>query len=521
MENGRIHSIERDDDLEVKDYIVPGLIDAHIHIESTMLPPSRFAEVALPHGTTGVVADPHEIVNISGMKGYRYMVEDAEQVPLKFFFTAPSCVPSTPLDPGGAVVGVEEVREMLQSGAVALGEMMNFPGVLNRDRDLMEKIRVARSLGRPVDGHAPGLRGKELDLYINAGITTDHECLSYEEAWEKAGKGMIPIIREGSVARGLDRFYPLIERTKTFLCTDDQHPPELAEGHIDSLVHRLLARGVNVFSVLRAATLNPATHYGLDTGILSKGRAADFLILEDLEPLTIKEVYVDGRKVAEYGRPLFSASPRGFESGIIPPRISPEDFVLRAPRDYKRESIRVRTIELRDNELYTQERIVSLPVKDGMPQLLGSVDVARAAIVSRYGTGRIGLGFLSGFGLKEGAIAMSIAHDAHNFVVVGKDGEEMFRALGLIVKTGGIGAVFQGEERRLALPIAGLMTPRPPEELFRGFECLRRLAWEMGVGLRSPFISLSFIALPVIPELKLTPGGYFRVREQKFVSPFT
>ncbi len=523
IENGTIMSISRIEK-GVKGFIVPGLIDAHIHIESSMLTPSNFAAASVPHGTTGVVADAHEIVNIAGMQGFKYMLEDAKGVPLKFFFTAPSCVPSTPMDTGGAVIGVPEIREMFGLGAVALGEVMNFPGVISGEEGLMQKIAAARESEKPVDGHAPGLTDRALDTYISAGISTDHECLSFEEAWEKAEKGMIPMIREGSAAQGLEMLSGLIGRTHTFLCTDDLHSGDLLKGHIDSMVRRLLAMGKDVFDVLRAASLLPALHYRLNTGIIAPGMSADFLMVDDLSDFNVRAVYINGKKAAEDGRALFSVHPRVFQTKIVSPVLTPDSLILHPPAGFSGNSLSLRTIEVRDRALYTAEKKLKVQVENGRIVLNGNEgeneDAAFVAVVSRYGTGKVGNGILTGTGIKRGAIAMSIAHDAHNFIVLGRDENEMHRSLSLISKTGGIAVVDGRTEQRLELPIAGLMATESAETVAGGLERLHRFTENMEITLKSPFITLSFIALPVIPALKLTPEGYFDVLRGRVVSAF-
>lgn len=487
-------------------YLAPAFIDAHIHIESSMLTPEGFAEAVVPHGTGAVVSDPHEIVNVLGMEGYRYMVEAGRSCPLDFLFTVPSCVPATPLETAGAEMASRDVEAALEAfpDAPALSEMMNFPGVLLAQEEVLGKIRAAWTRGKPVDGHSPGLSGSDLDAYLGTGIGTDHECLTAEEAREKMRRGMWLFAREGSAARNLEDLLPAVDRrTVSRLClvSDDRHPEDLVEeGHLNAVLRKAVALGLDPLDAVRAVTLNPASVYGLsDRGGVAPGYLADLVVLEDLEDFRVLEVYHRGRRVAGEGR-LLQPLPRH-----VPPAtgrvLLPADLLGRLSA-FPREGT-VRVIGVEAAQLLTRD-------ERGQAAQAGAGEVQFAAVVERHrGTGNVGLGYVRGFGLRVGALASTVAHDSHNLVVVGTSPEEMALAARAVAERGGGQAVVRGGEVLALLPleVGGLMSLRPAGKVVEELRALHRAAASLGCGLPAPFMTLSFLALPVIPALKLTDRG--------------
>jgi adenine deaminase len=488
-------------------YLLPGFIDAHIHIESSMLVPSEFARLALRHGTVATVSDPHEIANVIGIEGIDFMIDDGKKVPLKFFFGAPSCVPATSFETSGANLDWRSVQQLLARDDIYyLAEMMNHPGVLNGDEVVMRKLDVARASGKPIDGHAPGLQGEEAVRYIESGISTDHECTTLEEAEHKLRNGMKILIREGSAAKNFDALYPLIDRhpESVMFCSDDKHPDELSVSHIDALVRRAIERGCDLFNVLLAACLNPIGHYRLPVGALRVGDPADFIVADDLKSWGVKQTYIDGMLVAENGRALIDR----VESSTINhfqcrPR-QPEEFLL--PRDEPT----TQAIEAIDGSLFTNSVRIE-PGRDG--------DVATLAAVNRYQDAPIAKCFIRGFGIQRGAIASCVGHDSHNILVVGGDPSQMCRAVNLIVEQrGGISAVCDRDEMILPLPIAGIMTDADGDSVAADYRKIDAFAKQrLGSTLTAPFMTLSFMALLVIPSLKLSDQGLFDSRRFRFV----
>lgn len=494
--NGRIKRIARDGK-KYATYILPGFIDAHIHIESSMLPPSEFARLAVPHGTVATVSDPHEIANVLGIPGVDYMIENAKTVPLKFFFGAPSCVPATSFETAGAVLDAAAVSALLaRPGILYLSEMMNFPGVIHRDTQVLAKIEAAKKEGKPVDGHAPGLRGDDLKRYIAAGISTDHESFQLDEAKEKLGLGMKCIIREGSAAKNFGALHPVLKNCPGMVMfgSDDKHPNDLVIGHINQLVASAVALGYDLFDVLEAACATPIRQYGLPVGQLRVGDPADFIEVEDLKTFRVRQTVIAGRVVAENGTAAFAhtrvAAPNNFSLSPV----SPSDFAAGIPKGKH-----IRVIEALDGQLITNAR-------KGKP----GGDIQKIAVVNRYHKAVPAVGFIKNFGLKKGAIASSVAHDSHNIVAVGVTDADIAHAVNLLIETnGGISAVAETIEEVLPLPIAGLMSPARGEEVAAGYEKLDALAKELGSALTAPFMTLSFMALPVIPSLKMTDKGLF------------
>ena len=500
-------------------YLLPGFIDAHVHVESAMLPPSEFARAAVVHGTVGTVSDPHEIANVLGVEGVEYMIEDGAQVPFHFAFGAPSCVPATPFETSGAELGPEAVSDLLDRDDVPyLSEMMNYPGVLDGAPDVLAKIRAAQVRDKPVDGHGPGVRGDDVRQYAAAGIQTDHESFSIEEAREKIEAGMKIAIREGSAAKNFDELIPLMEEApdRLMFCSDDRHPDALVEGHIDGLVRRALARGYDRFDVLRAACVHPVEHYGLDVGLLQEGDSADFIVVDDLDSLNVQQTYVEGSLVAADGEThvdrVPSDTPNRFEAGPV----EPEAFRVAAAGS------RVRTITAVDNQLVTGEEIVETPTEDGWAVADPDRDVLKLAVVNRYTEETApAVGFIQGFGLDRGALASSVAHDSHNVVAVGTRDEALARAVNAVVRQeGGISAVAEGTHV-LPLPIAGLMSDEPYPLVARRYTRLSNYVQaELGSAMDAPFMTLSFMALLVIPQLKLSDQGLFDGDAFEFVDLF-
>lgn len=508
IENGVITSIT-EDATTYEQYLLPGFIDAHVHVESSMLTPSQFARLAVVHGTVATVSDPHEIANVLGVKGVEYMLENGKTVPFKFCFGAPSCVPATIFETAGAEVTVADVEALLQKPEVLyLTEMMNFPGVLHEQPDVMAKIAAAKRIGKPVDGHAPGLRGEDAKKYIAAGITTDHECFTAEEALDKLNCGMHILIREGSAARNFDALIHLLNDypEKIMFCSDDKHPDNLVEGHINVLVKRALALKIDLFKVLLAACVNPVLHYKIPAGLLRVGDPADFIIADNLDSFNIVATYIDGVAVAQHGETRIPS--------IIAPVVNNFDCALKSGSDFRITASgvtsNVKVIEALDGQLITNSFIEILPVVDD--QLFSSTekDILKLAVVNRYHAAPVALGFIRNFGFKQGAIASSVAHDSHNIIAVGVDDESIAQAVNAVIAhQGGVSVVDNGDVSVLPLPVAGLMSNLDGYEVAARYSELDSAAKALGSKLDAPFMTLSFMALLVIPHLKLSDKGLF------------
>ena len=491
----------------VKNYILPGFIDAHIHIESSMLVPSEFAKIAVLHGTVGTISDPHEIANVLGKAGVYYMIDNGKKVPLKFHFGAPSCVPATFFETAGAVIDSEQIKELMAHPDIYyLAEMMNYPGVLFDDEEVLKKIAWAKHFNKPVDGHAPGLRGEPIKKYIAAGITTDHECFTYEEAAEKLSLGMKVIIREGSAAKNFEALIDLLPDNyqNMMFCSDDKHPDDLIVGHINQLCARAVAKGMDVFKVLQAACVNPVKHYKMDVGLLKEHDAADFIVVEDLVHFNVKQTYINGELVAENGQsfvvPVDFDKPNNFNTS--PKKVS--DFELTSSAKM------IRVIEALEGQLITNEIHCTPKIIDGKLISDTENDILKMAVVNRYENAPVAIAFIKNFGLKKGAIASSVAHDCHNIVVVGTSDEEILNAVNLIIEnTGGICAVNGADKKSLALPVAGIMSDQNGWEAGRLYQEIDAMAKSLGSNLKAPFMTLSFMALLVIPDLKLSDKGLF------------
>lgn len=517
ISNSRIREITRDKG-NYDTFIVPGLVDAHVHIESSMLVPSEFARLSVVHGTVAAVSDPHEIANVLGTGGVDYMIDNSRNVPFKFYFGAPSCVPATDFETSGAVVGADEVERLLIRDEIKyLSEVMNFPGVIAKDPVLTAKLAAAKKYNKQIDGHAPGLRGEALKQYVSAGITTDHESLSHEEAEEKLSLGMKILIREGSAARNLDELIGLIRLSpdQCMFCSDDMHPDDLLKGHIDSHVRRAIKRGYSIFDILRCASLNPVRHYGLGVGLLRQGDYADFVVIDNLADFKILKTCINGEVVAEHGRCLIKkTSPRVINRFAVQKK-SPGDFRVRQAGN------RIKVIEVTDGLLTTGRTRERPSINDGFVVSDVSRDILKLAVVNRYFDAAPSVAFVRNFGLKKGAIASSVAHDSHNIVAVGVTDKEISRAVNLVIENrGGLSVVCDSFEDSLALPVAGLMSDEDGYEVANKYAVVGRLARGLGSGLRAPFMTLSFMALLVIPSLKLSDKGLFDAEQFEFTSLF-
>jgi adenine deaminase len=508
---GRIARITHDSNTAHHTFLLPGFVDAHIHVESSMLPPAEFARLAAPRGTVATVSDPHEIANVLGVAGVRYMIDDARGVPFHFCFGAPSCVPATAFETAGATLDAAAVEQLLRDPAVGyLSEVMNVPGVLNGDPDLLAKIAAARRLNKPVDGHAPNLRGRDAQAYFAAGISTDHESVTYDEAHEKIGYGAHILIREGSAARNFDALRRLIDERpdRVMLCSDDKHPNDLVEhGHVDALVRRAVENGVDVMNVLRAACVNPVHHYRLPTGLLRVGDRADFIEVADLRSFHVLRTWVNGQLVARDGRSLIERSEPKILNRFVAREKHAEDFVVRAGDANAPRS----TIGVTDGQLVTRHLRERAATVDDRAVPDPARDVLKVTVVNRYAPDAPpAVAFIKGFGLRRGAIASSVAHDSHNVVAVGTTDQDLCRAVNEIVRhRGGLTVVDGGRTDTLPLPIAGLMSDLDGHEVARRYADLDRRAKHLGSSLAAPFMTLSFMALLVIPELKISDRGLF------------
>ena len=499
-------------------FIIPGFIDAHVHIESSMLPPAEFGRMALPHGTVATVSDPHEIANVLGLSGVEYMLENAVLSPLKIYFGAPSCVPATHFETAGAGISLSDIEYLFKHEDIKyLSEMMNFPGVLNKDEDVMAKIQLAHDHGRTIDGHAPGLRGEDARDYAMAGISTDHECVTLEEALDKLQLGMKILIREGSAARNFDALIPLLPEYygQIMFCSDDKHPNDLAVGHINDLVARSVGRGYDVMNVLRCACINPVEHYDLDVGMLRPGDPADFLEVENLTDFKVLTTYIDGEKVAENGRSLSEFQTPIIVNNFHRSRKNEKDFQVPHPGG------KALVIEALDGQLITTRRETQLKMENGLAVSDVEQDVLKISVVNRYDDVKPAVGFIANFGLKSGAIASSVAHDSHNIVCVGVDDHSMAKAVNAVMEIkGGLSVIHDDNVDTLPLPIAGLISDKPGEDVARNYIQLDDLAKKLGSQLSAPFMTLSFMALLVIPDLKLGDKGLFDVSSFELVGLF-
>ena len=514
IENGKIIAVLPKEHNN-KNYILPGFVDAHIHIESSMLVPSEFAKLAVLHGTVGTISDPHEIANVLGAAGVHYMIENGKQVPLKFHFGAPSCVPATFFETAGAVIDSEQIKELMANPDIYyLSEMMNYPGVLFDDEEVLKKIAWAKQYNKPVDGHAPGLRGAPIEKYIAAGISTDHECFTYDEAAEKLSLGMKVLIREGSAAKNFEALIDLLPDNfeNMMFCSDDKHPDDLIVGHINLLCARAVAKGFDIFKILQMACINPVKHYKMNIGLLKKNDAADFIVVEDLTNFKVLQTYIDGELVAENGQSFVKHI--GFEK--------PNNFNTSKKEvvefDIASSASKIRVIEALEGQLITNEIHHKPKIINGKIVSDTENDILKMAVVNRYENAPPAIAFIKNFGLKSGAIASSVAHDCHNIVVVGTSDAEICKAVNILIENkGGICAVNGEESKSLALPVAGIMSDKDGWETGKLYQEIDAMSKQLGSKLKAPFMTLSFMALLVIPDLKLSDKGLFSGNSFSFV----
>ncbi len=503
---GMIQKISRKEGV-VNQFILPGFVDAHVHIESSMLIPSEFARMAVVHGTVATVSDPHEIANVLGIPGVDYMIDNGSKVPFKFYFGAPSCVPATSFETAGARLGPDAIEELIKRPSIKyLAEMMNWPGVIHGDPEVLKKLSVAQKYGKVVDGHAPGLNQAQVESYIAAGISTDHECVTYTEAEHKLKNGMKVIIREGSAARNFEALIGLLPEyeDRIMFCSDDKHPDSLELGHINLLVKRALAKGIDLFSVLKAACINPVLHYGLEVGQLVQGDPADFIVVDNLTEFSVLQTYIRGVLVAESGCSQIDSVPALKPNNFKAAPISAGSLRVTSVGE------KLSVIEAFDGQLITQELLIKPRVADGFAIADPGRDMLKIVVINRYEQAEPAIAFIKNFGLKEGAIASSVAHDSHNIIAVGVDDDLLARAINAIIREkGGISAVSGDKEKILPLPVAGIMSAEDGYTVARQYKEMDQLAKHMGSTLVAPYMTLSFMALLVIPALKLSDRGLF------------
>lgn len=515
ISEGRIEKIGESAEVSDHVYILPGFVDAHVHIESSMLVPSEFARLAVLHGTVATVSDPHEIANVCGMEGVEFMVNNGKQVPFKFNFGAPSCVPATSFETAGDEISAKDIETLLKKPEIKyLAEMMNWPGVLFNDPVVYEKINIAKKLGKVIDGHAPGLKGEQAKQYIAAGMSTDHECFTAEEALDKLKYGMKILIREGSAAKNFEALIDLLNEHEDSImfCSDDKHPDNLVISHINELVKRALNKGIDLYKVLKAACLNPVKHYKLEVGLLKTGDPADFIIIDNLKDFNILKTFINGDLVAENGKSFIKQVP------VTP--INRFNTSLKKVSDFKIASStgKTKVIEALDGQLITRSIETELPLENGYVQSLPEKDILKITVVNRYKEAIPAKAFIKGFGLKQGALASSIAHDSHNIVAVGVNDEEITKAVNEVIKNqGGISAVYDGKLYSLPLPVGGLMSAEDGYLVADKYTELDKISKAMGSTLSSPYMTLSFMALLVIPSLKLSDLGLFDGDKFEFV----
>ncbi|MEK6246993.1 MAG: adenine deaminase [Planctomycetales bacterium] len=499
-------------------FLLPGFVDSHIHIESSMLAPPAFAQTAVLHGTVATVSDPHEIGNVLGVEGVHFMLDAAEGIPFKFYFGAPSCVPATAFETAGDSIDSQQVATLLDDPRmVYLRDMMHCPGVLAGDPAVLKKIEAAKQRNKPVDGHAPGLRGQQAQAYIEAGISTDHECFTREEALDKLAAGAKILIREGSAARNFEALYELIDEypERCMFCSDDKHPDELLHGHINQLVQRAIEKGMDRFNVLRAACINPVLHYGLNVGMLRIGDPADFIEVDNLDQWNILRTYIDGQLVADRGQSFVASGQFEPINKFTAQKRQVDDFRSPVPDG----ATEINVIEALDGQLITNPATAVLKKVAGCAVADPERDLLKLTVVNRYADTRPALAFIKNFGLKRGAIASSVAHDSHNVIAVGASDEALCAAVNLVIEAkGGLSVVDDEHQQVLPLPIAGLMSDRSCEEVGTSYAALDRSVKELGCKLRAPFMTLSFMALLVIPSLKLSDQGLFDGNRFEFIS---
>lgn len=515
--DGKINSVEKCL-VDETHFILPGLIDAHVHVESSMLLPSEFARLAVAHGTTATVSDPHEIANVLGMDGVRFMIDNGKKTPFRFYFGAPSCVPATSFETSGAHLGADAVKEMLSWPEIYyLSEMMNFPGVIYGDEEVSLKLKYAQLAGKPVDGHAPGLLGDDARKYASAGITTDHECFTPEEAIDKINAGMKVLIREGSAARNFDALVMLLNKFPRMImfCSDDKHPDDLIAGHLNLLIKRAMQKGIDFMKAIRACTLNPAEHYKLESGLLQQGDRADMIIIDSPESFQVLKTYIGGKLVAENGISLLSHiaenAPNNFNAGLI----SPEMLSVPAKPG------KLKVQHAIEGQLITEKKLVDPKIANGFVVADSENDIMKMLVMNRYSPSAPAIDFVSGFGLKRGALASTVAHDSHNIIAVGADDESICAAVNALIEVkGGIAVADGNSVEILPLPVAGIMSNDDGYTVARKYGLINQSAGKLGTTLTAPFMTLSFMALLVIPALKLSDKGLFDGNNFEFTELF-
>ena len=521
VDEGKVISVtETESQKENAPFILPGFIDAHVHIESSMLVPSEFAKLAVVHGTVATVSDPHEIANVCGMKGVEYMIESGKTVPFNFYFGAPSCVPATDFETAGASLNANDVDALLDRDDINyLSEMMNFPGVLHHDEEVEAKINSAKIYDKPIDGHAPGLRGDAAKKYIDAGISTDHECFTKEEALEKLQYGMKILIREGSAAKNFEALIDLLNdyEDEMMFCSDDKHPDSLVSGYINELCKRAIAKGIDLFKVLKAACINPVEHYKMNVGLLNIGDDADFIIVNDLENFAVIKTYIKGELVAEKGMTKIKAPKAALINNFHCSKKKISDFIYK-----KNNAEKITAIEALDGQLITNKVFINPKIENDCFVSDVDNDILKIVVINRYKDAPIALGFVKNFGLKKGAIASSVAHDSHNIIVVGVDDESLCSAVNSIIDhEGGVSCVDASDSsvnHILPLPVAGLMSNEDGYKVADAYTQIDKAAKLLGSNLAAPFMTLSFMALLVIPHVKLSDLGLFDGDEFKFIN---
>lgn len=517
VENGKIKEIQ-EKEVESNHYIIPGFVDAHVHVESSMLIPSEFARLAVCHGTVATISDPHEIGNVLGKDGVKFMIDNGLKTPFKFYFGAPSCVPATQFETAGATITVQDIEEIFSWPNVNyLAEMMNFPGVLHKDPEVMAKIELAHKLGKQVDGHAPGLRGEQAKKYIEAGITTDHECFTKEEALDKLTYGMKIIIREGSAAKNFEALWELIDEypDKVMLCSDDKHPNDLAVNHINKLASRAINKGCDLFNVLRVASYNTIKHYKMDVGILQVNDPADFCIVTDLKEFNVTATYINGELVAENGKTLINSVDENPINNFHCSPITEEQIQL------KDEQKAINIIEVEDGQLITKKITDFTNSNEGVLQPDVTKDILKIVVVNRYFDAPPAVSFIKNVGLKKGAIASCVAHDSHNIIAVGTNDKDICNAVNLIIEDKGGVSLANGENQKIvSLPVAGIMSHKDGYKVADAYEAIDEESKKLGATLAAPYMTLSFCALLVIPELKLSDKGLFDGNTFSFISPY-
>ncbi len=511
IKNGKIFKIERVFK-KFKNYILPGFVDSHCHIESSFLSPPLFGALAISQGTVSVVADCHEIANVLGEKGILWMLKSAKKIPFKFFWALPSCVPATKFETTPNRISSKAVKRLLKKEEfVSLGEMMNFPGVISGDKEVLEKIEIAKSLRKPIDGHCPGLTGENLKKYITAGISTDHECTSLKEAKEKQDLGMIIQIREGTAAKNLNDLISL-DYDRCFLVTDDLEVKDLLKGQLNGVVKKALGLGVPLFKAIKMATKLPAEHYGLNFGEIKMGREANLVEFKNLKDFKPKRVWIDGKLVFENGKILFPIQSPNLKTAIETKAKKEEDFEIKTTKKLAK----VKTIGIIPNQILTKEMIFKMRAKNGKLEPDFKRDILKITVVNRYGKKYIGLGFVKGFGLREGAFASSISHDSHNLICIGTNDKDTAKAINILRKNGGFVYVSKKRISKVKLPLAGLMSNENPQKLEKDIEELEKVLRLAGCKLKNPLSQISFLALLVIPELKIFDKGLFNVKKFQF-----